>query len=485
MVWSSLQYITHYGDIETLFSRDAMPGPTQPPSEEKRLQHRINLLHHGILLPDTEKADSDPTSTMPCLDSSEGSIEIDGSERTATQIDDETLSRFTTGRLTVEQTTFYLNRLSKLLSKKTHITSSPSNMEMESRVDGEYFVWTKNEYFISGQKSQRVAVQVTIRTRDDLEGFKCKATLMAAKPVVKPLRSSLVLLPDFHITTKSSVNQQLCFSQYLFKKEKKHMKLDIWIPAERSQEISQFVRCRPAIKALDFVRAPLGYQPWLVPTRELHQNKCLLQCTLYFLEWDFFDRFCDRRYRLSLMKRRLNLIIQVEHFLADVTYTNVVADPRTQNKKKKFQVKLKVKKEIFTPLLELFDITLVSRHSQEVINDVVRGLGLDRDNFLDDFHRRFFTSIPRTSEGFFSFAQFFEFYHYRRRRNSVLAIADPSQFVEAERDFIFPRTTPGLNTKLAKVVEEFFSSVSKIEDAKATSLTDIVLRLRSQWGLRN
>ena len=95
--------------------------------------------------------------------------------------------------------------------------------------------------------------------------------------------------------------------------------------------------------------------------------------------------------------------------------------------------------------------------------------------------RRLFAGIPKTTEGLYSFAQYFEFYHYRRRRNTVLGIADPSQFVEGERDFIFSRDTPQLLERLQSVQKEFFNELDSLDDAKETSLADILFKLRNNW----
>lgn len=459
---------------------------TEKPNARKQEQHRVNLMRHGIKVDAPKEEPEDDAEAEP------GEIKINKIVRFVLPrpessdppkyppVELGTLDDY----LTPAEEKRYLNRLIDVWSfrcLKEGMPSSPA-FDLGAEVREPFFTWTKNEFFISGQPASRVHVQVTIQTTDsDKDAFKCKGTIMAAKSnsISRPLPSSIVLFPDFHISTKVSINQQLCFSQYLFKKQKRHMKLDVFIPKEKREQITEFVRCRPAVKALNFIRAPLDYQTWLVPVRQIQNN--LLQCQVYFVNWDFFSKLCDQRYRVSLMKRKLNLIIQIEHFLADIIVDRSQPQRRDKKVKPKFEVKLKIDPKQFLPLLEHFDITLISEHQQSMINEVVRQLGLERDQFLDEFHRRLFAGIPKTTEGLYSFAQYFEFYHYRRRRNTVLGIADPSQFVEGERDFIFSRDTPQLFERLQSVQKEFFKELDSLDDAKETSLADILFKLRNNW----
>ena len=97
------------------------------------------------------------------------------------------------------------------------------------------------------------------------------------------------------------------------------------------------------------------------------------------------------------------------------------------------------------------------------------------------FSRRLFGQVPKTLEDFHALAQFFEFYNFRRRRNSVLAIAECEKFVASDRLFIFERTEQNLVEKLLSIHQQFFAELEKHGDAKNINLAEILTRSRKSW----
>jgi len=258
------------------------------------------------------------------------------------------------------------------------------------------------------------------------------------------------------------------------------MKLDILIPKSKREEITEFIRCRPALQVLDFVRTPLDYHTWLVPVRQLQDN--CLQCQVYFVKWDCFDTLCNERYKLSINNKKLYLVIQVDHFMADIKQKNKKDGRRSHS------INLKCTGQLIRKLLQCFEITLISEYPQSVISDVIKQLGLERDMFLDQFHRRIFGGVPRSYDGFYSFAQYFEFYHYTRRRNTVLGIGQPNDFTASDRPFIFhpiEDNTSEIVEQLVEIQKLFFSLVPG-DDVKSTSsvdLNEVVNAVKKKHGL--
>jgi len=258
------------------------------------------------------------------------------------------------------------------------------------------------------------------------------------------------------------------------------MKLDILIPKSKREEIIEFIQCRPAVQVLDFVRTPLDYHAWLVPVRQLQDN--CLQCQVYFVKWDCFDTLCNDRYKFSINNTKLYLVIQVDHLMADISLKK-----KKDGRKTAHSINLRCTGQQIRKLLQSFEITLISKYPQLVISDVVKQLGLERDMFLDKYHRRIFGGIPKCYDGFYSFSQYFEFYHYTRRRNTVLGIGQRNEFTASDRPFIFQRNHNEDNIgeiieQLVEIQKLFFSRISK-NDAKSVNLNDVVSTVKKKHGL--
>eukprot|EP00493_Phyllostaurus_siculus_P019691 UN20003 len=124
--------------------------------------------------------------------------------------------------------------------------SSPA-FDLGAEVREPFFTWTK-------MSSSSVANQ--LRAFTSKSPFKlptatktlsnARGTIMAAKSnsISRPLPSSIVFSRFSH-KHQSQHQPAALFSQYLFKKQKRHMKLDVFIPKEKREQITEFVRCRP------------------------------------------------------------------------------------------------------------------------------------------------------------------------------------------------------------------------------------------------